>query len=324
MSALRFVAHGMTLSLAWFVALNAVGCAVVAATVRYIGRTRKLTAAPPSFWLALRLSPAVLSALFVAIVFMPSYWKYEPREAVEGFDVTLTVLAGAGLTMVAAAVARGLDASRSAARRVRHWMTRARPMRLADVSLPAFAIDADRPVIALSGVVRPRLLVTRGLMAVLSETELSASVAHEIGHHRALDNLKRLAMRAAPDLLARSSAARILEQRWASAAEHAADRLAGSRDTAARCALASALVKVARLTPPVPPTTEPISTLIAGGDISSRVQQLLDDCEPTTPLPSTTLRLGVGALAAVAAIVVYSPFVRIVHEATEFLVNTLP
>ena len=80
---------------------------------------------------------------------------------------------------------------------------------------------------ALVGVLRPRLLITRPVLEALTDEELSASVAHELSHWRAWDNLKRLAMRAAPDILFATSAARALERRWAAASEHAADRGAG-------------------------------------------------------------------------------------------------
>ena len=53
-----------------------------------------------------------------------------------------------------------------------------------------------------------------------------------------------------PTCCRRPRAARAIERRWAAAAEHVADRSAGDSG-GARCALASALVKVARLTPPV-------------------------------------------------------------------------
>ena len=108
-------------------------------------------------------------------------------------------------------------------------------------------------MMALVGVLRPRLLVTRGLVAALTDEELAASIAHEVGHSRARDNLKRLLMRAAPDLLTATPAARAIERRWASAAEHRADRMAADDSPVARCALASALVKVARLTPAMTP-----------------------------------------------------------------------
>ena len=82
-------------------------------------------------------------------------------------------------------------------------MRAGRPLALADTSMPAYAIDTDAPVMALVGVLRPRLLITRPVLEALTDEELRASVAHELGHWRAWDNLKRLAMRAAPDLLVR-------------------------------------------------------------------------------------------------------------------------
>ena len=84
-------------------------------------------------------------------------------------------------------------------------------------------------------------------------------------------------MRAAPDLFGATASARAIERRWAVGVRARADRMAGDDQPAARCALASALVKVARLTPAVAPLAEPISTLIDGGDIASRVRSLLDE-----------------------------------------------
>ena len=106
-------------------------------------------------------------------------------------------------------------------------------------------------------------------------------------------------MRAAPDFLAYVGGARLMEQRWAAAAEHAADRIGGADPVDARCALASALVKVARLTPAAIPQAEPISTLIAGGDIAARVQRLLSD-DPLNAAATSTRR----ALTIATAIVV--------------------
>ena len=180
-------------------------------------------------------------------------------------------------------------------------------------------------MMALVGVLRPRLLVTRGVLTALTREELAASVAHEMGHRRAWDNLKRLAMRAAPDLLAVTSTAHAIERRWAAAAEHAADRLAAGNDNPTRCALASALVKVARLMPPMTPVTEPISTLLDGGEIASRVEHLLDDraLAPAARNHSTG-RVIVLAILAVTLAIGYTPLLQIVHNTTEVLVNTLP
>jgi Zn-dependent protease with chaperone function len=187
--------------------------------------------------------------------------------------------------------------------------------------VPTFAIDTDAPVMALVGVLRPRLLITRPVLDALTGEELRAACAHEVGHWRAFDNLKRLAMRAAPDLLSATTAARAIERRWVAASEHAADRVAGDSGRA-RCALASALVKVARLTPPATSIAEPISALVDGGDITSRVHRLLDDAPAAEPRRAA--RWLALAIPAAALAITYSPILRIVHGVTEVLVNGLP
>ena len=315
-----FLLHGTTLAFAWFLLLNA--AATVAVTVVAAWLSRRERPASPALWLSLRLAPAVLSLAFVAIVFLPSYWRFEPREDVEGFDLTLTALALLAFTVIGAAVARGVIAWRRAARRIEQWMRASRPLALAGTSMPAFAIDTAAPVMALVGVLRPRLLITRPVLDALTDEELRAASAHELGHWRAFDNLKRLAMRAAPDLLAATPAARAIERRWAAAAEHAADRIAGESGRA-RCALASALVKVARLTPPATSIAEPISALLDGGDITSRVQRLLDDA-PAAGEGRSARWLALAIPASALILGGYAPLLRLVHGVTEMLVNTLP
>lgn len=319
---IEFILHGGTLTLAWFLLVNVAMSAAVAACVGRIA-SRRTGADSAAFWFAARILPAAAALLFVAVVFVPSYWKYEPRDFVEGFDVTLTALALGAAALIVTATARGVGAWRGAIRRTRVWMQSARPLAIAGTNIPVFEIDADTPLMALVGVLRPRLLVTRGLVAALTGEELAASIAHEISHSRARDNLTRLLMRSAPDLLAVTPAARALEHRWASAAEHRADRMASHDSPVARCALASALVKVARLMPAATPIAEPISTLIDGGEIASRVEHLLAD---TTPSARRRSAFGWTALAAgtAATAVAYAPALRLVHSVTELLVHSLP
>lgn len=319
MTAPPYLLHGTTLALAWFLIVNLAATSAIALLSPRL--TARAGAASPGFWLALRLAPAALSLAFVAAVFLPSYWRYEPRDFVEGFDLSLTMVAALALAVVAAAASRGAAAWRRAERRTADWMRAARPLPLPGTALPAYVIDAEAPVMALVGVLRPRLLITRPVLEALTGEELSAAAAHELGHWRAFDNLKRLAMCAAPDLLAATAAARALERRWAAASEHAADRGAGESGEA-RCALASALVKVARLTPPAVPLAEPISALLDGGDIAARVHRLLDDApSPSRRRPVRRLAL---AIPAAALVLGYAPLLRLVHGLTEVLVNGLP
>jgi Zn-dependent protease with chaperone function len=315
----------VTLSLAWFVATNAVMSALILSTAPLILRREPSRA--PGFWLAFRLAPAAFSIAFVVLVFAPSYWRYEPREGVEGFDLTLTMLAISALGLFGAAIVRGFSAWRTAARRVKSWLQGAGSIVVGTTR--CFVLETDRPMLALSGIVHPRLVVTRGLVEALNDSELAAAVAHELGHRRAWDNLKRLVIRSAPDFLGSSRIARQLERRWASAAEHAADRAVGRR-VSARCALASALVKIARRTTAAPaaalePTQlgEPISTL-GEGEIASRVRLLLEDGDVAQ---TRWLRMvtGITAVAATTILVVsYVPILRLIHDATEIAIRILP
>jgi Zn-dependent protease with chaperone function len=318
MNALAYAMHGATLALAWLLVFNVAASALVAITAARVTRRRQMGSA--AFWLALRLFPSAASFAFVLFVFLPSYWRYEPWESVEGFDVSLTSLAVVALTIIGMAVLRGVAAWQSAKRRTDRWMRGATPLSIPGARIPAYAVDTDAPVMALVGVLRPRLLITRPVLEALTEEELNASVSHELGHWRAFDNLKRLAMRAAPDLLFPIGAARLLERRWAAASEQIADSAVGNNGRV-RCALASALVKVARLTPPATSVTEPISALVDGGDITARVQRLLDE-GPRTADDRSTWWLPLAPAAALA--LGYTPLLRIVHLITEILVNSLP
>lgn len=318
-----FLLRGVALALVWFCVLNLIASVAVGIIARPLAASAR--ARTPALWFGLRMCAATVATLFVAVIFLPSYWLYEPRNGIEGFDLLLTL--GAGITIIAgaAASARGVTAWRSANRRTRAWMQTAHPIALAGTTLPAFAVDSDVPVLALAGVLRPRLLVTRGLLAVLTPEELAASVAHEIVHFHAWDNLKRLAMRSVPDVLPRSAAMRALEQRWVASSEHRADHVASDHDPRARCALASALVKVAKLTPSVPPLAEPISALVGGGDIAARVRRLLED---RTAAAAPRLSRAAGWVAALSLslgiLAAYEPLLRGVHEVTELLVRSLP
>ena len=320
-----FLLHGLTLALVWFLCVNAIATLCVVALAARLTRQDRIRT--PRFWLCLRLLPAAVSLVAVMAVFVPSYWKYEPRDYSEGFNFTLEGAALVAFTLVACAVARGVAAWVRASNRARAWQQNAQPLTLPGTPLPAFAVEAAAPIVALVGVLRPRLYITRSVVDALTEEELAAGLGHEVGHWRALDNLKRLAMRMAPDFLAFSIVARDLEQRWASSAEHWADRHACEAETLvdrrrARCALASAIVKVARMAPAMA-TTEPISTLVDGGDIALRVRSLLDDAAP--PAPPRSRRVWVGAGVVVATLVVgYAPLLEAVHVATEIAVGALP
>jgi hypothetical protein len=144
-------------------------------------------------------------------------------------------------------------------------------------------------------------------------------------------------MRATPDALSLLPANRRLEHGWALAAEHAADARA-ARDSSAGLALASALVKVARMTPvstaPRLPRRGPradrplgslASPLVGGEAIASRVERLMDGCgDRPSPLTTrlTCWTAAAGTLLAIAA--GYAPLLQAVHRVSEIVVHALP
>ena len=323
---MTYVLYGAALAFTWFLALNISLSLLVAALPPRVSPA--IAACAPAtrarILLTLRLLPAAASIIFVAGVFVPSFWTLEPRDFDEAFGITTTTFALAAVALLATAACRGASALRDAAGRSRAWLQHAKPMALAGAPAPAYCLDAAIAAMTLVGVIRPKLLVTRRLIEALTPEELHAAIEHEAAHHSSWDNLKRLAMRATPDALSLLRANRRLEHGWALAAEQAADARA-ARDSSAGLALASALVKVARMTPADRPLFALASPLVGGEGIASRVERLMNG-SPNRRLPLTR-RLtwwmaAAGMLLALAA--GYAPLLQAVHRVSEVVVHALP
>src|SRR5262249_55951036 len=113
--------------------------------------------------------------------------------------------------------------------------------------IPVFVVADPLPVMSLVGALRPELFVTDRVASELTADEFELSLSHEAAHVRSNDNLKRLIMTWAPDLLGTSRLGRDLNDRWRAAIELAADAEAVGSSESRAVLLASALVKIARL-----------------------------------------------------------------------------
>ncbi len=323
---MTYFLYGATLAFTWFLALNvALSLAVAAVASRAsAGLATSAPALRARVLLGLRLLPAVASILFVAGVFLPSFLELEPRDFDEAFGVTTIAFAVLSCALLSGALWRGAAALRDAIKRSRSWIDRARPVALAGSPAPVFCLDAPTPAMTLVGVFRPKLLVTSPLLDLLTPEELRAAVSHEVGHLGSWDNLKRLAMRATPDALSALGASRKLEHDWAFAAEHAADARA-AHDPATGLALASALLKIARLTPSVASEQVLASPLVGGDAIVSRILRLTEGAVENRP--SLGARLAAAAAFAtllVTLVATYRPLLATVHQVSEVLVRVLP
>lgn len=271
---------GVCLAFAALLAINALGSVMTTILWRvFEGPTRGWSATVRvELLFALRTAPLAGSLLCVAALLLPAYIAHEPQhsnEIVSGKLVLLSLISIFGLGL---ALRRGLAAWRATRRLVADWMLRAEPFRLDCINIPAYRLTHSFPVIALVGVVRPRLFIAAQLFDALSSEELAAAALHERAHLARRDNLKRLLVRACCDVLSVMPCGRTLERIWTEESERAADEYAARLGgTAQALSLASALVKIARLVPVGEQPTMPAGAFLigeAGTALTGRIQHL--------------------------------------------------
>jgi Zn-dependent protease with chaperone function len=305
--------------LAAFATANAVASAVTA----WQWRRARAPLAPidrAAFLLQLRLLPLVASLLWAALA-MISFLFFEPRGADERIGAVLIGVSAMGAALLAAAAVRVTLAVARHRRVLGRWMNGAAPIDLPGIQIPALAIDTTFPVVAIVGVLRPRLVIARRVLDACPPEELAAILDHERGHITRHDNARRLLLLSLPDPLSWTRVGRAIDTAWHDAAEEVADEAPGhGRGDAGRIALAAALVRVARMVPAGETLSElPASALYRGEPLESRVRRLLD---PIPPRPRAPRHYQWAALAVFigAAIVLLNP----IHALLEAAVTWLP
>lgn len=166
-------------------------------------------------------------------------------------------------------------------------------------------LDDDEPFSFAYGLVRPRVVVSRGLLASAQPGELLAVLEHERYHVRQHDPLKVAVARSASSAYFFLPALRGLRGRYAATSELAADRRAIRKH--GQGALAGALYKVVR-----GPAWDELSTAAAIGGpelLEIRVSQIESGKEPAVaPVSRTQVVLTISVIAAVAASVAFTLF----------------
>jgi hypothetical protein len=196
--------------------------------------------------LALRLAPACSALCVVIALCVPSYLRYEQNGAAEKVGSFCLFASALGLALCVISVGKGLRAfveSFNVARRCPSVEASA-----AWSSAPLLKEDVEgMPLLALVGVVRPRLILSRRVLEALSPEQLEAALLHERAHQLSQDNLKRLLVVLAPDVFPFVKGFGELEHQWERSIELAADDRATRGQIGRSVALAEALIRVARL-----------------------------------------------------------------------------
>ncbi|MFZ0335878.1 MAG: M56 family metallopeptidase [Candidatus Acidiferrales bacterium] len=270
------------------------------------------------FLLALRLLPVTLAAFVVAGLCVPSYLWLETNEATERVGLACCAMALLGVLVCASSLARSVRALFLSARQARRCKREGRSDRESD-SVPVTVMNSDAPVLALAGLIRPRVIVSRAVLQTLSREELEAALEHEHAHRKSQDNLKRLLLFLAPDILPFSRAFTRLNQYWARLIEWAADDEATEGDSARSVALAAALVRMARIGSAA--AVSPLASSFLGNDreLSARVDRLLG----FAPIRRNVSRRARAVLTTAAALAMTLALAAMIRPATFLSVHHL-
>jgi hypothetical protein len=319
---------GLLLALAWFGAVNLVLSAAAAAVGRQIerGAIQLRASRAPAALLLLKLAPGVVALFFTVVVFLPAHWRFEPEGAEESAGYTLVAFGTLGAVTLVLAVRRAVRDATTTHRVERGWRERASgPREFAGNRLPVYGLPDASPVISLAGLLRPRVFVARPVVEAFTSDEMEVSLAHELAHRDTHDNLKRMLVACSPDLLGLWPSGRALERRWRAAVEFAADDRAVDGEESRAVALASALIKVARLTPAAAAAGSS-SAFYDGTVLAARINRLLSpglgEEPPHRLAPAWEVFLGSATLCAALLAAEAAWFG--VHLATEGLVRFLP
>lgn len=297
--------------------------AAAPAIVRLARRMRSQMAA--RLVLGLRLAPLAVALFVVLGLCLPSYLLLEPRASTEEIGYACLAVALMGAAAWTISIWRALRAVAVSLRDMRHCRHMGRQLQVPGQPLPVDVIEGETPLLALAGVFRPRIVITRAIVKALTPEQLDAALGHERAHWSSRDNLKRLLLLLAPDPFPFCHGLRRIDRSWAKFTEWAADDRAVAGDTQRSVTLASALVRVARLGTPA--WHAPLMATLASheDDLSIRVDRLLRP-ELLHEEAERRLRLMVGgALLAgttlMVALIFQPATLYSVHQLLEHLVH---
>jgi Peptidase family M48 len=265
--------------------------------------------------LALRLLPTGGAIFLTFTVVLPAFLIYEPAHELEEVGPLLVALAIFALFTVGDGIRRVCRACAAAGALFRDCGPADRSF-VTD-GLHVDIVDVREPIVAVIGGWRHRIVASKRVLSVCSDEEFRQVIAHEVAHVSARDNLKLLFQVGSPDLLAWVPTGTILAARWRAAAEREADERSTGSDRHKRVALASALIKVARLSTAADHALPALSMSIAVDDVEGRVRALL------LPSSSTLRTTRIWSLMTCALLIPVAgvPFYRLVHQVIEALVS---
>ena len=306
----------LTVALAGYGIVSTLTAAVVALLWR-----RQYVSGSAASLAALRFLPAVTGALITALIIVPAFAIFEPMRDSEPAGPIVLALAGFTLAITGSALRAAMRTLVQTARLARQWLRSAERMDADPTTgIVTYVIDSATPFVALIGVFSPRLVAARTIVDACSSQDFAVIVAHEAGHLRAHDNLKRWLLECAPDVLRWTRLHDDIMQAWRDAAEDAADDAAARANPEARINLAALLLKVARLSAEVPVPATVIAFADADG-LERRVRRLVSETVDRTTAGRVEMAALVAASCAVALTLSQPAVLRGIHVLLEITIQ---
>jgi Zn-dependent protease with chaperone function len=291
--------------------------------IRMAARMKPSSAARLLFFL--RISPMALTVFALLAFCVPSYLWLEPEASGEKVGFACFLMAALGAAIWVLSITRVVSALRGTVRYLNQCERHGRRIKVPGEPSPALLLGDKAPVLAVAGVVRPRLVISKTVLRGLTAEQRDAALRHERAHCTSRDNIKRFLILLSPDVLPFLRAFTALEHTWAKFTEWAADDQAVEGDSDRALSLASALVCVAKMGSK-PKLSYLFSSLAHDDDeLTERVDRLLRP-QPNSGKPAEVLvpfLTSAGALmaCAVALVLVWPGSLSLVHQALERLVH---
>jgi hypothetical protein len=228
-----------------------------------------------SRWLfGVRIAPVAITLFLVFGFCVPSYIWLEPDIASERVGWACLMAAMFGSVVWVVSLLRGLQSVVRTERYVSRCQLGA-PGGTVGREANLVVVNDGTAVMAVAGVMNPRLVVSQTVMDALNDEQREAAFRHEAAHRSSRDNLKKLLFLLSPDVMPFVKGPTKLERAWAKFTEWAADDEAvdGNQDRA--LSLASALVRVAKLGVHPTPAYLLSSLMDDDSDLEIRVDRLL-------------------------------------------------
>lgn len=277
------------------------------------------------FLFVFRMFPLALTLFLVVGFCIPSYLWLEPRSIGEevGYACLTAALLGAfGWTLSLLRV--GFSLLRTS-RYMSSCERSGEEIALEGESSPVLVVKHKAPVMAVAGLLRPKLIVSDNVLHKLTPEQREAALRHEQAHRASRDNLKRFLYLVAPDAFPFVSGFKGIERQWARYTEWAADDHAVNGDSVRALSLAAALVSVAKLGKAHHPSYVLSSLVAEDEDLAVRVDRLLREQQyaekPLAPLVQVARRvvLIVGSLLMIGF--VWPGSLSSVHQVLEKLIQ---